>query len=134
MRIFCTNYFKESFERLKGKKPYRDLEAEIIQYFFGKSVPQLTNGTRLNQIKNKPFIKKRLQGSGGYRVYYLLLIDSEKLYLLFVHPKTGPDGSQNITDESKALIYRHAFEANDGQNHWEMTVKNETQILFKSYP
>jgi hypothetical protein len=38
-----------------------------------------------------------------------LIIKDEKLYLMFVHPKTGALGSENITDESKAYLYKKVF-------------------------
>ena len=45
-------------------------------------------------------------GSGGFRFYFLLVLKEQNLYLMFVHPKTGPDGAENITDESKAYLYK----------------------------
>lgn len=45
-------------------------------------------------------------GKGGYRLYFLLIIRKESLYLMFVHPKTGSYGSENMTEESKAYLYK----------------------------
>lgn len=66
----------------------------------------LCSGTRLNNSDEAPYLKKRLGGRGGFRVYFLLIIKSESLYLMFVHPKSGPLGSSNITDESKRYLYK----------------------------
>ena len=111
MEIFCISDFKEAVEKLIKKKSYFSLEIEIIDHFFNKPVEGLRSGTRLNNSPDQPYIKKRLEGSGGYRVYYLLLIKEEKVFLMFVHPKTGAYGSSNITDESKNLIYKKVYEA-----------------------
>ena len=114
MRIFCLDDFKVEFEKLISKKSYRDLQRELINYFFDKSVEDLKSGTRLNNDDEIPYIKKRLRGSGGYRCYFLLIIiKDECLYLIFVHPKTGPSGSSNITDESKTYLSKYMTK-NDG--------------------
>jgi hypothetical protein len=102
MKFFCTVLFKETIESLSGKKPYRNIIAEVSDYFHNKSIQEICSGTRLNNSDTAPYIKKRLNGSGGYRLYFLILIQKENVCLIFIHPKTGPDGSENITDSVKA--------------------------------
>lgn len=87
MDYFCLKDFKVEFEKLIKKKPYRSLEQDIIDYFFNKPSSELLSGTRLNNSDTAPYIKKRLDGKGGYRFYYLILIRDDRLYLMFVHPK-----------------------------------------------
>lgn len=111
MKIYCLEDFKVEFEKLTSKSTYRDLEKEIINYFFDKKIGQLSSGTRLNNSDDTPYIKKRLKGSGGYRTYYLLLIKDEYLYLMFVHPKSGSLGASNINDESKAYLYKKVLKS-----------------------
>ncbi len=106
MEIYCIEDFKIEFEKLISKKSYSSLNQDIIDYFFGKSFQELCSGTRLNNSDDIPYIKKRLNGRGGFRVYFLLIMKDENLYLLFVHPKTGSMGSENINDESKAYLYK----------------------------
>ena len=106
MEIYCLEDFKTEFEKLISKKSYSSLNQDIIDYFFGKSFQELCSGTRLNNSDETPYIKKRLNGRGGFRVYFLLMIKNEKLYLMFVHSKTGSMGSENINDESKAYLYK----------------------------
>lgn len=106
MKFFCLQDFKVEFEKLISKKAYSSLEQDLINYFFGKSAQELCSGTRLNNSDKTPYIKKRLKGSGGYRFYFLLILKDESLYFMFVHPKTGPIGANNITDESKAYLYK----------------------------
>lgn len=124
MEIYCTNDFKEEVERLLKKKNYYTLEADLIDYFFNKSVEELKSGKRLNNSIDQPYIKKRLDGAGGFRVYYLLLIKEEKAYLMFIHPKTGPYGSSNITDESKNLIYKKVYEAIKTNDLYKLEIIN----------
>lgn len=132
MEIFCLPEFLTEFEKLKSKKPYRTLENDLINYFFDpkktKSV-HFQSGTNLNNSTSTPYIKKRLNGSGGYRFYFLLLIKDEKIYLMFVHPKTGPDGAENITDESKAHLYKKVLEAIQTKNCLKLTCK-EKKLIF----
>ncbi len=93
MNLFCIEDFKIEFERLIKKRSYQSLQDELIAYFFIKEVKDVISGTRLNGSSDTPLIKKRLDGSGGFRVYYLLLIIKNNLYFMYVHPKTGSLGS-----------------------------------------
>lgn len=129
MEVFCTERFKQEFFSLLSHKPYRNLETEIIEYFFGRDINEIQSGTRLNNSLETPFIKKRLNGSGGYRFYFLVVVKDKNVYLTFVHPKTGPKGSDNITDESKAAIQKEVYEAIRSNDLYSMEVK-ESRIEF----
>ena len=72
MTILCLEGFKAAYEKLMSKKSYRSLEKEIIDYFFNTDI-DLTAGTRLNGSSENPFIKKRLGGSGKFRIYFISL-------------------------------------------------------------
>ncbi len=87
MRIYCTESFKNAFDKLGKKKAYKTLESEIISYFFDKQLSELLSGTRLNNSTTEPYIKKRLEGSGGYRLYFLILIRNEDVYLMLFTQK-----------------------------------------------
>src|SRR5882757_11254341 len=106
MTILCIEDFKVEFEKLKKKNSYSSIEKDIVDYFFDREIQELKSGARLNNSDDIPYIKKRLNGSGGFRTYYLLVIKNEIVYLMFVHPKTGSMGYDNITDDSKALLYK----------------------------
>jgi hypothetical protein len=132
MDIFCLEDFKVEFEKLKGKKSYSSIEDDIIKYFFGKNAQELSSGVRLNNSSETPYIKKRINGSGGFRFYYLLIIKDEKLYLMFVHPKTGALGSENITDESKAYLYKKVLDSIISNDLYQLTLNEENKkIDFK---
>jgi hypothetical protein len=132
MDIFCLEDFKVEFEKLKGKKSYSSIEDDIIKYFFGKNAQELSSGVRLNNSSETPYIKKRINGSGGFRFYYLLIIKDEKLYLMFVHPKTGALGSENITDESKAYLYKKVLDSIKSNDLYQLTLNEENKkIDFK---
>lgn len=134
MKIFCLPEFKTEFEKLKKKNSYKSVEPQIIQYFFNKSVPELCTGVRLNNSDTSPYIKKRLEGSGGFRVYYLLIIKDGNLYLMFLHPKTGPMGADNIKDESKALLYKKVLEAIKSNQLFELTITKDQTLQFNPLP
>ena len=106
MKILCLEDFKVQFEKLKKNKSYSSIEQDTIDYFFEKEIHQLTSGIRLNNSDVAPYIKKRLNGSGGFRIYFLIVLKDEILYLMFLHPKTGSLGYDNITNESKSLLYK----------------------------
>lgn len=131
MELYCLEDFKVEFEKLKSKKAYKTLEQEIINYFFGKTTQELCSGTRLNNSDDSPYIKKRLGGRGGFRVYFLLLIKNESLYFMFVHPKKGTHGSDNITDESKAHLYKKVLDCIQSGELYKLKLsKTKKEILF----
>ncbi len=131
MELYCLEEFKIEFEKLKSKKSYRTLEQDIINYFFDKKIEQLRSGTRLNHSNQVPYIKKRLGGRGGFRVYFLLIIKKESIYFMFVHPKTGAQGSDNITDESKAYLYKKILECIHSKDLYKMSLdETKKNILF----
>ena len=130
MTIFCLEDFKIQFEKLKKNNSYSSIEKDIIEYFFDKEISQLASGTRLNNSDDIPYIKKRLNGSGGFRIYFLLVIKNERVYLLFLHPKTGSLGYENITDDSKALLYKKVLEGIQTNNLYELTIINN-KLSFK---
>lgn len=131
MEIYCLEDFKVEFEKLVSKKPYKTLEQEIISYFFGKTTQELCSGRRLNNSQTHPYIKKRLMGRGGFRFYFLLILKDRNLYLMFVHPKTGPDGAENITDESKAYLYKKILACIEQQDLFIVGLDDtQTKITF----
>lgn len=138
MDLYCLEDFKVEFEKLKSKKSYRTIEQEIIKYFFGKTSQELCSGARLNLSIDTPYIKKRLGGRGGFRLYFLLIIKKDSLYLMFVHPKTGSQGSENITDESKAYLYKKVLECIESQELYKLSLDdsgkkiNFDKLIYRS--
>lgn len=131
MKIYCLEDFKVEYEKLASKKPYKTLEQETISYFFGKTIQQLSSGRRLNNSQTHPYIKKRLMGRGGFRFYFLLILKDENLYLMFVHPKTGPNGAENITDESKAYLYKKILDCIEQKDLFFVGLDDaQTKITF----
>ncbi|NCO56007.1 MAG: hypothetical protein COS14_03965 [Bacteroidetes bacterium CG02_land_8_20_14_3_00_31_25] len=130
MEIYCIEDFKVEYEKLISKKSYSSLNQDIIDYFFGKPFQELCSGTRLNNNDETPYIKKRLGGRGGFRVYFLLILKGERLYLMFVHPKTGSMGSENINDESKTYLYKKVLSCIKFGNLYkvEINVTNNTLV------
>jgi hypothetical protein len=131
MTILCLEEFKLEFEKLKKKNSYSSIETDIIEYFFDKNIQELISGTRLNNSETSPYIKKRLKGSGGFRVYFLLIIKDQDLCLMFLHPKTGSMGYENITDHSKTLLYKKVLEFIKSKNLFTVTVENKKLIFAK---
>lgn len=131
MNFYCIDDFKVEFEKLIAKNSYKSIETEIIEYFFNKPAEELKAGVRLNNSDDQPYIKKRLKGRGGFRIYYLLLIKNDNLYLMFVHPKTGSLGADNITDESKAYLYKKVLECIKASRLYKIELsENKRNLIF----
>ena len=131
MKLFCIEEFKTEFEKLKKKNSYSTIEQDIIEYFFNKEIHELLSGTRLNNSDTTPYIKKRLKGSGGFRIYFLMIIKEAMIYLMFLHPKTGSLGYENITDESKTLLYKKVLDCIKYNKLLMITVENNKLVFNK---
>jgi len=89
----------------------------MVQYC-NTTYAQACTGDPLSIVPNVTYLKKRLEGSGGYRVYVLGLVKNDAVYLLYVHPKTGPDKLANVSMEKKKALLKDVLAA----------IKNETLL------
>jgi hypothetical protein len=48
---------------------------------------------------------------------------------MFVHPKTGSRGSENITDESKAYLYKKVLECIKSGELYKLTLNKSNTII-----
>lgn len=48
---------------------------------------------------------------------------------MFVHPKTGSEGSENITDESKSLIYKEVLKCIKSNDLYQITLDEKENTL-----
>lgn len=110
IEIFCLPEFEEEYRKLIKNNSYKSLTKELLKFLNTESIDELASGTLLNRDQAVPYIKKRLSGRGGFRLYYLLIIKNDSVYLLFVHPKTGSKGASNISDEAKKDLYVKAVD------------------------
>ncbi len=132
MKVFCIPEFREEFNKIISKKKYKHIQDDLIKYLFNKQFHELQQGTRLNGSSTNPYIKKRIDGSGGSRLYYYLIINKENIYLMFLHPKTGSMGSSNIKDQDKARLYKEVLKCIKSNDLYLVELNKEsTQIEFK---
>ncbi len=130
INVFCIPEFESEFQKLRKNNSYGSLEADIRDYFFVENIQDVQSGSRLNGANEPAYIKKRLEGRGGFRVYFLLTIFGNTVHLMFVHPKTGKDGFDNITREYQAELYKRVLECRNSNDLFKITVDNG-KLVFK---
>jgi hypothetical protein len=133
MDIFCIPDFIRELERLRKKNSYRDIDELLIKEFFGDIPITIKSGDiNLNQSQIMPYIKRRVMGRGGYRIYFLLLVKNDIIYLAFIHPKTGTFGSENIKTAARTQFPKIILEAiKSKKNLFRVTVdENKAQLVF----
>lgn len=131
MNVYCLSEFKSQYEKLKKNNSYRDLEGEIISTFFNKNpVDFFLNGAKITGPHDMPFIKKRIKGRGGWRFYYLLFVKDGNLYLMFLHPKRGSEGAENVNDDFEKLIYKDVLNCIKSNDLFTVTV-SEKSLVFE---
>ncbi len=116
MDVFCTKRFFKEYNNFLSNKSYRSVNDLLYNYLFDKNVSDVLSGTKLNGSCPIPYVKKRLGGRGGFRLYYIVVPDKEKVYLLYIHPKSGSLGADNINDETKALLYKEGLECTNNND------------------
>jgi hypothetical protein len=122
MTVFCISQFKDEFDKLSTKKAYSDLETDIIDYFFNTTIEAIKTGDLLNNSTDAPYIKKRLSGRGGYRIYYLIIVKDDNVYLMYVVPKTGPYGAENLKADYIKELYKIVIECIKNKDLYEVTL------------
>lgn len=133
MKVFSTLEFKNEFEKLIRKNSYKYLSEEIISCYLGeKDIKDCLEGTKLNGHSPNPFIKKRLGGSGGSRLYLIAVIKRDSIYLSFIHPKAGALGYENISNSKKTQLLNDVVFCIENNNLFEVTCcENNKTIVFK---
>jgi hypothetical protein len=114
MDFFTTEEFIFEVTKLLKSKSHSDCEIEIINSLFTSSIDEIKNiaCTRIGGDANKsPFLRKRIETlnggkSGGYRLYFWLMIQDEDVFLLFIHPKKGRKSGTNITTEKQMELVK----------------------------
>lgn len=133
MKLYCTPEFRKEYEKLIKNKSYRGMGKEIISIYFDKDIKDCLHGTRLNGTSPNPFIKKRIQGSGGSRLYLILILKKDSAYLAFIHPKTGSAGSDNITEDKQAELINTVYNCIENNDLFEVTCcKNKENLIFET--
>lgn len=134
MEFFCTDEFKNEFDNLMRKKSYISLEKDLLDYFFAENITidDLKSGTNLTNSTTRPFIKKRIGGSGGFRCYYYLFIVDNKLFLTYVHPKAGSLGFGNTTKEKRKALISKLIDDISNNSYLKVTKSKEDKLVFKN--
>ncbi len=131
MKIFSTPEFKNEFEKLIKKNSYKYLSDEIISCYFDKNISDCLDGTKLNGHSPNPFIKKRLGGSGGARLYLVAVITKDSIYLSFIHPKSGALGYENVVNTKKTQLLNDVVQCIKNNDLYEVSCcENRKNLIF----
>lgn len=131
MIVFATPEFKKEYDKIIKNNSYKDFTQDIINSYFGKEFDVCLSGTRLNGNSINPFIKKRINGSGGGRLYLLAVISKESIYFTFLSPKSGSYGSDNLTDEKIAELLETVYACIKKSDLFTITAsENNRDLIF----
>jgi hypothetical protein len=105
MVICCTRAFKDEFDKLIKNNSYSGITIALKDYLKVDTLADLAGGDLLNRSPQFPFLKDRIEGSSGFRIYQFLHYKSDRAVLGYIHPKTGAKGRQNTTvNERKDIL------------------------------
>lgn len=96
MIFSCTRNFFEEYHKLLKVNAYRWTLPEDMYEFLNHDDPEyFRKGSLLNGNDGFPFVKTRIKGRGGYRVYYFIIYKDDQVILTLLYPKTGQYGAEN---------------------------------------
>lgn len=135
MELCCTEEFKQELEKLRKNGSYSNIESILADAYCDVTFEQANTGDLLAVMPGMTYLKKRLEGSGGYRFYLLAIVKGEKIYLGFVHPKTGRYGGDNVTSEKKKSILKELLAAIKSQQLYkiERDTSLTSRVRFLTY-
>ena len=110
-QIYCIEAFRKQLQKLRKSNSYKDIDQLLIKFLRNRDINHFRTGTLLNKSITHPYIKHDIGGRSGYRLYYLAIIIGECVYLAFIHPKTGSEGSPNTTNDSRTELYKAVADA-----------------------
>jgi len=141
MDIFLTTEFVSEVTSILKNNSYADCEDSLIGSIFTQKIDQIksTGCKRLGgNADSNPFLRKRIEiahagKSGGYRLYFWLFIKEENVYLLFIHPKAGKKGGENLTvEKQKELVNTFKTCKNNGTFIQVEYDNNQNKIIYCS--
>lgn len=113
MKVYCTSRFISEFTDLEKKNNYASIFEDVCCYFQNKNIQELhitkdilritPNVVSLNKYRipnNSMGIGKR----GSFRCICMCNIASDAVYIDYIYPKSGSDGSDNVTKDGIKLI------------------------------
>ncbi|ACT95480.1 hypothetical protein Dfer_4278 [Dyadobacter fermentans DSM 18053] len=124
-QIYCIEPFKKQIQNLRKNNCYKDIDQLLIRFLRDKDIDHFRTGTLLNKSITHPYIKHDIGGRSGYRMYYLAIIAAKCIYLAYIHPKTGSDGSPNTTNEARTEFYKTIAKAIKDRTLYQVTVMGE---------
>lgn len=129
MKIYCLEDFKYQFEKLIRNNSYKSLPSLLVDFFDVDDIEELKKGSLLNSDHITPYVKVRIGGRGGYRLYHLLVIKDNCVYLMYIHPKRGKLGSDNTTKEYRTELYKKVLEAIKNENFYRVNLDKQKKLI-----
>jgi hypothetical protein len=135
MGLYCTNEFKTEIERLRKSSSYASVEDVIIEAYCNTTFNEWRTGDLLFAVPtDNPdalYLKKRLEGKGGYRTYGIAKVRAESFYLGYVHPKTGSAGRENITKDERKRVAKEILNAIRSNELLEVQINTDKAVKGK---
>ena len=109
-QIYCIEDFKDEIEKLRKNNSYQNVDELVLARIKDKTIDEFKTGTNLNLSPTHPYIKCDVGGRSGLRMYYTAILHKGRVYLAFIHPKTGSLGSSNTTSDGRAYFIKKITE------------------------
>lgn len=132
MRVYVTHTVADAIVKMEKKPSYSNLR--LLFYGFIKSHETAESwkvGSLLNRGAEWPFVKGRIAGRSGYRIYYLILIKQDEVIISAIYPKFGSLGINTLGHEARNAAYSDSILAYKSRDMRLVIIddKNKTVIF-----
>jgi hypothetical protein len=140
MTLYCTPDFIEKINDLEKKKNYASIFSDVCCYFQNKNIEELHITKEILRCSpgitsvNKYRISSDSMGAGkrsSYRCICMCNVPSDKIYIDFIYPKTGSEGSENLTKDGIKKISKDIIKSIQNNKIFEIDF-NKKQIKDSS--
>ncbi|MES2826681.1 MAG: hypothetical protein V4687_00935 [Bacteroidota bacterium] len=108
---------------------YKDLKQLLIDEVLEESAPR-KHCAKISGTPQIPYLKKRLGGRSGYRLYCLLVEFDGKLFLAEIYPKTGSKGIATIDAKEEKRLFELLKTSIVSGDTMQVKLKND-EIVFE---
>ncbi len=130
MKFYCIPEVKNEIEKLLKKNSYKSLQSELYCFFDGVSNGEKSyQGFKLNCSSPNPFYKKRIEGRGGYRIYYYIIEVKNSLFLTALHPKVGKYGKSNLSKEEIKIAQKRFKECFEKEEYFKIKLDHQKKEI-----
>lgn len=132
MDIFFTKECGKNLKKICKNPSHEHLLTELYDFFQDKnSQEKWQTGYRISQGPNGGlFLKDRIEGSGGYRFYFLVTVSEEDVTISSFYPKKGKYSKDDLSTKEVKESLKSAIQSKTNCNRFQVNFDSENKKIL----